>query len=118
MHRYFSHSDGIYKYHNKKDLITDLCEELQRGKKEFLSQKSNPLFLNKSFELFDIKAPHLEWWDFTIVISNEFKMLNCVLSFCNEKCDLQKVKYCVDNTVFRNITEFCEFLNREIYKEE
>jgi hypothetical protein len=118
MHKYFSRSDGMYKYHNKKDLISDLCEELQKGKKEFLSQKSNPLFLNKSFELFDVKAPHLEWWDFTIEISDKFKVLNCVLSFCDEQCNLQKIKYCVDNTIFRNITEFREFLNREIYKEE
>ena len=120
MHRYYAHSDGYYKYRNKKELISDLCEELQKGKKEFLTQKykCNPFFLKKGFELFDQKKSHLEWWDFTISISDEFKVLNCILSFCDEKCDLQKIKFCIDDTVFRNITEFREFLNREVYKEE
>ena len=120
MHRYYAHRDGYYKYKNKKDLISDLCEELQKAKKEFLTQKyrCNPFFLRKGFELFDQKKSHLEWWDFTIVISNEFKVLNCILSFCDGMGNLQKIKYCVDNTVFRNITEFREFLNREVYKEE
>ena len=35
-----------------------------------------------------------------------------------EKALLAIIKYCVDNTIFRNITEFRKFLNREVYKEE
>ena len=118
MHRYYAHIGKTYRYRNKKDLISDLCEELQKGKKQFLSQKGNSLFFNRGFELVDNKTPHIECWDFIIAISNEFKVLKCILSFCDGMGNLQKIKYCVDNTVFRNITEFREFLNREVYKEE
>lgn len=119
MHRYYAHIGNTYRYRTKKDLISDLCEELQRGKKEFLKYKGNPLLFNKKFEIVDNQTPHLECWEFRIVITNEFEIRKCILhTFNNNSCNLIKIKYCENNEIFHNITEFREFLNREVYKEE
>ena len=118
MHRYYAHIGNTYRYRNKKNLISDLCEELQKAKKDFLIQKGNSLWFNKNFELVDNKTPHLETWYFTIIISDKFEVLKCELHTFDKAHNLQKIKYCTNNDIFNNITEFREFLNREIYKEE
>lgn len=124
MNKYYAHIGKTYRYRNKKDLISDLCGELQKIKKEYMSKPiSNPYFFNRSFELVDNEKPHLELWDFQINITDKFEILNCTLStFIKDK--LTKVKYCCNkdsngelDNIFRNITEFKTFLNGEIDKE-
>lgn len=123
MNRYYTHIGKTYRYRKKEDLISDLCEELQKTKKEYMSKTTNPYFFNRSFELVDNERPHLEWWDFQISITDKFEVLNCILKTCIDY-KLIEVKYCcnpdcngkIDN-VFHNITEFRSFLNREIGKE-
>lgn len=115
---------GTYCYKNKKDFIVDLCEELQKIKKKYIEEHktqhyANPYWLNKHMELND--SVNLECWHFSIFISDVFEVNKCSVKF---GIPLQEVKYCcnpdcngkIDN-VFRNITEFRSFLNREVGKE-
>lgn len=123
MHRYYAHIGKTYRYHNKKDLISDLCEALQSSKKEYMSGIHAPLLFNRNFELLDNNRPHLELWKFQIVITDHFEVKKCILEKCNDSGTLMAVQYCYsDGThfhdTFRNITEFREFLNREIDKED
>ena len=126
MHRYIHHRGGCYCYNNKKSLITDLCEELQKGRKEYLAKapRCNPFFLNKQFELMENK--HLEWWTFTIIIRDVFEVKRCMSEVGKDDgSGVQRIFYCTipnvqgePDNIFRNITEFREFLKREIHKEE
>ena len=124
MNRYTYKLGSTYCYHNKKDLITDLCEALQRNKKEYIEKcktqyHPNPYWLSKHMELND--GVNLECWHFSIFISDVFEVKKCSVKF---DVPLREVKYCcnpdcngkIDN-VFHNITEFRSFLNREIGKE-
>lgn len=124
MNKYYTHIGKTYRYRKKGDLISDLCGELQKIKKEYMSKPiSNPYFFNRSFELVDNERPHLELWDFQIGVTDKFTVINCTLSIFIES-KLIKVKYCcnenfngeLDNT-FSNITEFRNFLNSEVDKE-
>lgn len=123
MHRYYANIGKTYRYRNKKDLISDLCEDLQSKKKEYMSGMHNPLLFNKNFELVDNDRPHIELWQFQIVITDHFEVKECIFEKCNDGRTLMAVQYYYSdgvhyNDTFRNITEFRAFLNREIDKEE
>ena len=117
---------GYYCYNNKKSLISDLCEELQKARKEYLEKtpRCNPFFFNKKFELMIDK--HLEWWTFTITIQDVFEVNRCMAEVGKgDGSGVNRILYCTipnvqgePDNIFRNITEFREFLTREVYKEE
>ena len=73
MNRYHHKDHATYCYRDKKSLITDLCEEMQRVRKEYLEHKKergfcNTYWLNKKFEL--MVGKHIEWWHFSIYIND------------------------------------------------
>lgn len=126
MHRYYAKTSGAtYCYKDKKALITDLCEELQKGRKEYIAHKKlygswNTYWLNKKFELW---TDHYEWWHFQIHINEVFTVKECVARIGSPN-GVATIKYCCNpncygefDNVFRNITEFREFLTREVCKE-
>lgn len=128
MHRYTHKYGATYCYRDKKAFITDLCEEMQRGRKEYLEHKKergawNTYWLHKKLELMVDK--HLEWWDFQIDINDVFTVKECVADIGTPNGVIHGLKYCCNpnchgelDNVFRNITEFREFLTREVCKEE
>lgn len=126
MNRYTHKNVGYYCYNNKKFLIADLCEELQKGRKEYLAKapRCNPFFFNKKFELMVNK--HIEWWTFTITIRDVFEVRRCMAEIGKDDgSGVNRILYCTipnvqgePDNIFRNITEFREFLTREVYKEE
>lgn len=121
MDRFYKCAGGTYFYHEKSKLITDLCEALQKAKKEY---KKQPLYFHKVFELDNHNT--CEVWDFEIVITKQFKIYHCVLQYWDDNFNRHTVKYCVNDydkhydtvVVFENITEFRNFLKREIEKED
>lgn len=127
MKRYTHKSGATYCYKDKKALITDLCEELQRCRKEYFEHNKehgrwNTYFFHKKFEL--MVGKHLEWWEFTIYINDMFTVDKCVARIGSPN-GVTTITYCCNpnchgelDNVFRNITEFREFLTREVYKEE
>ncbi len=128
MNRYHHKSGATYCYRDKKALITDLCEEMQRVRKEYLEHKKergtwNTYWLHKKFEL--LVGKHLEWWDFQIDINDVFTVRECVADIGTPNGVIHGIKYCCNpnshgelDNVFRNITEFRAFITREINKEE
>lgn len=128
MNRYHHKDHATYCYRDKKSLITDLCEEMQRVRKEYLEHKKecgfcNTYWLNKKFEL--MVGKHLEWWHFSIYINDVFTVDKCVADIGTGNGVLHDIRYCCNQNsngefddVFRNITEFREFLTREVCKEE
>ena len=127
MNRYYAHTSGAtYCYNNKKALIMDLCEELQKGRKEYLEHKKkygswNRYWFNKKFELW---VDHYEWWHFQIYIDDVFTVKECEAHIGTPN-GVVHLKYCCNpnchgelDNVFRNITEFRAFLTREINKKE
>lgn len=122
MHRYSKTTVGTYEYIGKdakKRFISDCCEELQKIKKSIIRQ---PRIWHQHFV---IEPNYLvnEFWDFEIMVyADKFIIKECVLYI--EKTNTT-VKYWwmpnfngkLDN-VARNITEFREFLTREVCKEE
>ena len=108
----------------KKKFITHICNDLQYMKKHLLRRYD---FYDGIFELCDNKNP-IERWEFEIKVEPQaFAVLKCRL-LLNGKT----IKYCCnpneiitfygriireDDNVFRNITEFREFLKREVLKE-
>lgn len=127
MTRYTHKRGATYCYKDKKALITDLCEELQECRKEYMAKKKerghwNTYFLHKKFELMVDK--HLEWWEFYIYINDVFTVDKCEARIGSPN-GITTIPYCCNpnchgelDNVFRNITEFREFLTREVYKEE
>ena len=127
MNRYHHKNHATYCYRDKNALITDLCEEMQRVRKEYLEHKKerghwNTYWLNKKLELFVDK--HFEWWHFQIYINDVFTVKECVARIGSSN-GVATVKYCCNqnshgefDNVFRNITEFRAFITREINKQE
>lgn len=128
MNRYTHKKGGTYYYRDKKAFITDLCEELQRVRKEYLEHKKergfcNTYWLNNKFDL--MVGKHLEWWHFQIYINEVFTVKECTADIGTPNGVIHGIKYCCNpnchgelDNVFRNITEFREFLTREVCKEE
>lgn len=128
MNRYTHKRGATYCYKDKKALITDLCEELQKARKEYITTKKergfcNTYWINRKFEL--MVGKHLEWWHFSIYISDVFTVDKCIADIGTQNGVIHGIKYCCNpnchgalDNIFRNITEFREFLKREIHKEE
>lgn len=128
MNRYHHKNGATYCYRDKKALITDLCEIMQECRKDYLAKKkecgfANEYWLNKKFEL--LVGKHLEWWHFSIYIGDVFTVEKCVADIGIGNGVIHGIKYCCNqnshgelDNVFRNITEFREFITREINKEE
>ena len=109
-----SRSGNEFYYDSKEKFISDLCKALQTGRKEQNQKKMNPYWFNKRF---DIK--HLEEWHIQIAIyADKFKVLFCEAVFYTYD-EPVKVRFCCNSeadAIFKNITEFREFLNREVMK--
>lgn len=129
MKRYTHKSGATYCYRDKKSLITDLCEEMQECRKEYLEYKKqrgawNTYWFNRKVEL--LVGKHLEWWHFQIDINEVFTVTECIADIGMPNGEvIHGIKYCCNpnshgelDNVFRNITEFREFITREINKEE
>ena len=103
-------------YGSKKEFISDLCSVLQSYKKECIERKyRRPLLFNMQFNI-----QHSECWTFQIAIyKDKFKPLICEATI---KGNGSTIKYCCRGSeihdTFKNITEFREFLNREVMKED
>lgn len=109
-----SRSGNELYYDSKEKFISDLCKELQKGKKEQNEKKMNPYWFNKRFNI-----KYLEEWHIQMAIyADKFKVLFCEATFYEYEGPV-KVKFCCngeDDAIFKNITEFREFLNREVLK--
>lgn len=108
-------------YKDKKHFISDFCAYLQSCKKYYIEHKNlNPLWVNKRFFI-----QSRECWHFQIGIhKDKFKILFCEATlydtiFADGTKD-RTIRYCYgeDHDTFRNITEFREFLKREVCKED
>lgn len=100
-------------YKDKRHFISDLCNALQHYKKEVIERKYlNPILFYERF------AIHEEHWIFRIGIhQDKFKVHLCELDLYKPNL-ISTIKYCCNgDDEFKNITEFREFLNREVMKE-
>lgn len=122
MNRYTSSTVAAYFYkgkYAKKNFIADFCEKLQGIKKNIIR---NPRRWEETFYI-EPTAFIRERWHFEIMIyADKFVVKECVLTLLNTNttvryCTIPKRDGTPDN-IFRNITEFREFLKREVTKEE
>lgn len=122
MHRYSKSTIGAYYYIGKdakKHFISDCCERLQEIKKSIIRTPKG------WHEHFVIQPNYLvsEYWDFEIMIyADKFVIEQCTLYIEKNNTTVQ-YWWMPDQegevvNVARNITEFREFLKREICKEE
>ena len=118
----------VRQFQDKKSFISCICKELQTAKKNYIEYEkknkykgyfgTNPFFYNKEFQIMANKEHKFERWYFEIYISNIFDV-----QYCEAQINNRKVRFCnnissrgeKDND-FKNITEFKEFLRREVQK--
>ena len=109
---------------SKKAFISQICKDLQKLKKDYVENKCRiPRAYNKIVYL-DYKNGKKYRWFFTITVRDTFTVELCavheegndkVLSYFSS--DLKRFKGDETYNVCRNITEFREFLKREVHED-
>ena len=121
--KYIDKFNGMFIYHSKDHLISDICQELQSTKKSLGSCRATLLH-----QTMVLKHPYLafpnEKWTFDIIVrDNEFVICKCLLTDLNRNTTIayfgEELKFSRNDDTYnkcRNITEFRTFLKFEVGK--
>lgn len=120
LNKYYARYGNSYYYKNKKTFISDLCQQLQALKKQYIENKK----INRKTNRIQFKTimildnPHEEWF-FNIYVGEDFLINLCMLNKKEYQLkywgeELKRTKDDVSYNICENITYFRKWANDEI----